>query len=112
MDLSAALTFGTHDLSAFLMANCIQGMQLKGITMTQDSKQPKDTPQIFNVELQVTKGNQDPSRIFGEVSISDFLAGAKNAQESNKNLHRLGQNLSFDDWMYKLNKLRAAAQIA
>jgi len=87
-------------------------MGLKNVNMSQlAANQANGKPQIFNVELSITKGIQPASLIYGEITICDYLAGQKNTQEQNNSLHRLGKNLSFDNWMHRLNnKLRPAAQ--
>ena len=53
--------------------------------------------------------NQSVSHIYGEITICDFLVGAKNAEEGNRALMRQGDNLNYDNLMHLLNtKVRVA----
>jgi hypothetical protein len=64
----------------------------------------------MNVELLVSGKDVDPSTVYGEIVICDFIAGIKNQQKGNKAVIRLGQNLNHDDFMHKLNNgLRISA---
>ena len=64
----------------------------------------------MNVELVVSGKDIDPSSIYGEITICDFIAGAKNSKEQNHGVMRLGQNLNHDNFMHKLNTgLRVSA---
>lgn len=88
-ELKPAINFGIHDSSSFLAATLVHGMQLRNVTVSQNAATGKGKPQIFNLEMVISKNNE-PTNIYGEITISDFLVGLKNSQEMNRNLHRLG----------------------
>jgi hypothetical protein len=110
-ELKGKVTYGQMDLSAFLVATLAEGLQVANFPVTFNTKAASATkPQIMNVELVVSGKDIDPSSVYGEIVICDFIAGLKNKEMKNKAIIRLGQNLNHDDFMHKLNNgLRISA---
>jgi hypothetical protein len=110
-ELKGKITYGQLDLSAFLVSSLVQGLSVENLPVTFNSKAANASkPQIMNVELVVSGKDVDPSTVYGEIVICDFIAGVKNQQKQNRAVLRLGQNLNHDDYMHKLNNgLRISA---
>ena len=87
-ELKGKLTFGQLDLSAFLVSTLVTGLQLDTPVSLNKKADPKK-PQIMNVELTVSGKEVEPSTVYGEIVICDFLAGLKNQQSGAKCI-RLG----------------------
>ena len=109
-ELKGKISFGQIDLSAFLASSLVQGLGVEGLPVNLNPKADLTRPQIMNVELLISGKDIDPSTVYGEITICDFIAGFKNNKMQNHAVLRLGQNLNHDDFMHKLNNgLRVSA---
>jgi hypothetical protein len=88
----------------------VQGLGLDSVPVNLNPKADASRPQVMNVELLISGKDIDPSSVYGEITICDFVAGMKNNKVQNHAVTRLGQNLNHDDFMHKLNNgLRVSA---
>lgn len=78
-ELKGKITYGQLDLSAFLVSSLAQGLAVDNLPVNFNAKAANATkPQIMNVELVVSGKDVEPSTVYGENVICDFIAGMKN----------------------------------
>ena len=108
-ELKGKVNYGKLDLSSFLVSSLVQGLGVKNMPVNYKAAAAPKT-EVMNVELTISGKDIEPSSVYGEVVICDFIAGLKNTQAKSHDCLRLGQNLNHDNFMHKLNSgLRVSA---
>ena len=77
-ELKGKITLRKLDLSAFLVSTLVQGLGVKNMPINYKAAATKSD--IMNVELLISGKDIDPSSVYGEFVICDFIAGLKNTQ--------------------------------
>lgn len=85
-DAKIEIKFGKHDLSSFIVYNTLVGLEVHSYTFNQ-AKLETGLPTIMNVEMTLTKGLES-SKIYGELTIADYIAGVSNFQTQTFNVQR------------------------